>query len=112
MMIPVGAPVEGEYFLNRVKEAEKVLNALKHDSVLLVAPRRYGKTSLMKKVMSEVENNGDIGIYLEVEYLDSPHEFIKLLVDEFISKISDKSVKNKLMIGISKMMGAIKGNIE
>jgi hypothetical protein len=111
-MIPVGAPVEGCYFLNRVKEIEKVLDALEHDSILLVAPRRYGKTSLMKKVMSEVENNGNIGIYLEVEYLDSPHEFIKLLVDEFINKISDKSVKNNLMIKISKMIGAIKGNIE
>ncbi len=47
-MLPVGSPAIGEDFIDRKKEVEYILSALKKDSVLLIAPRRFGKLPLWK----------------------------------------------------------------
>lgn len=51
-----GTIVAGDYFTNRVKEAVKIRSVI--DSVnhlVILSPRRYGKTSLITKVLSELE---------------------------------------------------------
>ncbi len=50
-----GSVVEGKYFTNRVEEINKVksiLNSKNH--LVLISPRRYGKTSLIKKVVKPI----------------------------------------------------------
>ncbi|MGO9271082.1 MAG: hypothetical protein ACLQOO_12635 [Terriglobia bacterium] len=52
----VGAPAEGIQFLNRVSEvAELVASIRAGESIFLQAPRRMGKTSLMRQVQKEIE---------------------------------------------------------
>ena len=43
----VGPPVSGEDFWDREEVIELIRNSLKKQSVLLSAPRRFGKTSIM-----------------------------------------------------------------
>jgi len=46
-MIPVGSPAIGDDFFDREKEISQIISILEKDSILLIAPRRFGKTSIM-----------------------------------------------------------------
>lgn len=46
-----GTIVDGEYFTDRVAEQEKVREILASENhLILISPRRFGKTSLVQKV--------------------------------------------------------------
>lgn len=49
-MLQVGGIATGKDFFDREKEVEEIVESLGKDNVLLVAPRRYGKTSVMREV--------------------------------------------------------------
>ena len=46
-MLQVSGPAMGKDFFDREKEVEEIVQSLGKDNVLLVAQRRYGKTSVM-----------------------------------------------------------------
>jgi len=79
-MIPVGNPAVGNDFIDREKEISLILSTLEKDSVLLIAPRRFGKTSIMRKIEKELLGADDICVFLEVEDVNSPHRFISEIV--------------------------------
>ena len=79
-MIPVGNPAVGNDFIDREKEISLILSTLEKDSVLLIAPRRFGKTSIMRKLEKELLDVDEICIFLEVEDVNSPHRFISEIV--------------------------------
>jgi len=49
-MLQVSGPAMGKDFFDREKEVEEIVQSLGKDNVLLVAQRRYGKTSVMGTV--------------------------------------------------------------
>ena len=52
-----GMSVEGVNFTDRVKETQRLkINFENGINVTLISPRRMGKTSLVKKAISEVDN--------------------------------------------------------
>ena len=53
MRTVIGSPVEGEDFFDRESERRRMWRLLDSDSLLLLAPRRIGKTSLMRKLCAE-----------------------------------------------------------
>ena len=53
-----GKPVDGEYFTDREEETKRLAANFRGGvSTFLLSPRRWGKTSLVKKVMREVESD-------------------------------------------------------
>jgi hypothetical protein len=61
-VLPVAAP-----FCNRKKElSELTQHSLNKMNVVLFSPRRYGKTSLIKRVLHSVESKGMIPIYIDL----------------------------------------------
>lgn len=53
----VGKPVSGENFIGREKEIEYILELLKlGQNIVIIAPRRYGKTSMVLEVLSRLKN--------------------------------------------------------
>jgi len=50
MRIVVGNPVEGDDFFGRQKEQQQLWRKLKTANLLMLAPRRIGKTSLLKRL--------------------------------------------------------------
>lgn len=51
-----GPVVEGEFFTNRIQEQIMINQILKSNNhLILIAPRRYGKTSLIKQVVSKID---------------------------------------------------------
>ena len=53
MRTVTGSPVEGEDFFDREVERRSMWRKLESDSLLLLAPRRIGKTSLMRALCAE-----------------------------------------------------------
>jgi len=45
-MSVVSGPATGKDFFDREDEVKAILESLRRDNILLVAPRRYGKTSV------------------------------------------------------------------
>jgi len=54
-------------FCNRVKEIATLVNAAKSgNDVVLYAPRRYGKTSLVKRAQKELADQGFVAVFVDL----------------------------------------------
>ncbi|MDR3632396.1 MAG: hypothetical protein P4L84_01090 [Isosphaeraceae bacterium] len=63
----IGAPVSGEDFYNREEEQRVVWERLENNSLLMLAPRRVGKTSLMHRLRDTSHQNGFLATFLSVQ---------------------------------------------
>ncbi|WP_293680434.1 hypothetical protein [Thiolapillus sp.] len=119
MQYHVGSPVEGEDFFNRKKEINAIWRALDSDSLLLLAPRRVGKTSLMKHLVYLAPDKGYQASYLTVEGAADEADFMERLyravaenhpniMKTFVDRVADsplgtwvKRVKKVGALGVS-----------
>lgn len=74
-----GQVVRGGDLWGRENDLIELWQKIERGSVLLTAPRRYGKTSMMY-ALRDVPRPGWQVVYLNVEYVDSPAEFANELV--------------------------------
>lgn len=73
-----GSIVESPYFTNRVDEITKVKSILASDNhLILISPRRYGKTSLINKVIKEIDRTV---IFLDLQLIASVEDFTAQLL--------------------------------
>lgn len=79
-MLPVGNPAIGDDFIDREKEIDQIISALGKDSVLLIAPRRFGKTSIMRRLEKELSSQDGLCVFIEVEDIYSPQRFLSEMV--------------------------------
>ncbi len=62
-----GPPVVGDDLYGREQEVEQLWSALaRGESLLMLAPRRVGKTSLMQELQRNPRTNWDV-VYIDVE---------------------------------------------
>ena len=57
-MLQIGGPAVGMDFFDREEKIEEMFRSLKQNNILLISPRRYGKTSVMKEVMRRLSERG------------------------------------------------------
>lgn len=109
-MIPVGSPAIGDDFFDREYEISQIISMVDKDSVLLIAPRRFGKTSIMRGLERELLNKGKISIFLEVEDVYSPQRFLSEI---FMALVENERIrkKTKLVHALRKGTKWIKENI-
>ena len=62
----IGKPAEGEDFFDRERETRRLWERIDTDNVLLLAPRRVGKTSLMFRLRDGAEREGFHATYVSV----------------------------------------------
>jgi len=76
----IGPPVTGADFFNRSREQQELWDFLHRDHVLMLAPRRVGKTSLMRRLAADGPDKGAHAVYCSAA--DAPDElgFIELLL--------------------------------
>jgi len=75
MSIIVGQAVRNSDFWDRTDELEDIWDAIESGShILISAPRRVGKTSIMYKVLDKPKTNY-IPVYIDTESADSQNEF-------------------------------------
>lgn len=99
-----GVPVEGENFFGRHDIAHHLREILDHDDILLLGPRRIGKTSLARAVMAITREDGWKSIEIVVAscidergFLDKLEGALKKALDSFAGKLLD-SMREKLGI--------------
>jgi hypothetical protein len=76
-----GQPVRGSDFFDREQELRHIRGRLETDNVLLLAPRRVGKTSLMYRIASDAEQARPRlhAVYLSAASLTSEAELVTAL---------------------------------
>ena len=86
-----GKAAEGEYFTDRQEDARRLNANLTHGiNTILISPRRWGKTSLVKKVISEITNPSIKPIYIDIFQCKSEHEFYHAFASTIIKQTSSK----------------------
>jgi len=96
MGIVVGQAVRKTDFWNRANELENIWDAINSGShILISAPRRVGKTSIMYKILDEPKANY-IPIYIDTESADSQNDFWQklfhaLMEEDFVNKLKSKA---------------------
>jgi AAA+ ATPase superfamily predicted ATPase len=74
-----GAIAKGDDFFNRANEMQAFWSDLATDSLLLLAPRRVGKTSLMKKMGEDAAQYGFATAYVDVSDSADELRFVQRL---------------------------------
>lgn len=93
---PVNNYRSAKYFCDRKVETEQLFSALKNQrNTLLYAPRRYGKTGLIKHVLAKSAQAGYRTIFIDIFGASSLEEFNQLF---FKAVIADFQKKNKNFI--------------
>lgn len=73
-----GKVVNGEQFTNRLREMDRITNALRGNNNLLIAgDRRIGKTSLIRMVLGRLSNEGHECFYFNMDPITSTKAFIE-----------------------------------
>ena len=85
-----GTIVKGGNFYNRSEESTRIFNTLSGgNNVVLYAPRRFGKTSLIFKVIEQLEEANFICIYFDFMPVFSPESFFRLYTKALSAKQSN-----------------------
>ena len=103
-----GAPVRGDDFFDRERETEQVFEGLDSDSLLLLAPRRVGKTSLMMHLREVGHTKGYHTAFFSAQELLSEMAFVEKLYSA-VNEVEDgKVVLHSLKQKLSGVIGRLK----
>lgn len=73
-----GTVVDEPFFIDRVKEINEIKQSLlSGQNLIIYAPRRYGKTSLIKKVVKDLTAERHPGIFIDFFKIHSREKFIE-----------------------------------
>ncbi len=86
-----GKIVSEETFTNRTADIARLQGNLRnHVNTILISPRRWGKSSLVKKVAAQLQSRSVKIIQLDLLSIRNEEEFYKLLAAETIKATSNK----------------------
>jgi len=85
-----GTVVRGGNFFDRQAESSYIIQTLKGgNNIVLYAPRRFGKTSLIFKIIEEMEKENFICVYFDFMPVYSEESFIRLYTKTISKKQSN-----------------------
>ena len=86
-----GKAVSNEYFTDRKEETKKLTANFKYGiNTIIISPRRYGKTSLVKKAINECDDLNVKIVFLDIFSSRNPEEFCRIFADAIIKQTSSK----------------------
>ena len=86
-----GMSVENHNFTDRVKETQRIkLDFENGVNVILISPRRMGKTSLVKKVMSEMEDSDVKVVYMDIYDCRSEYDFYNRFAASVLKAVGNR----------------------
>ena len=105
----VGQPVRGENFFKRPIVIKKIWKALESGSdILISAPRRYGKTSIMLHLLDNPEENYNL-IYIIVESINNENELFGRILNKIIESNFIDRFEGNSKIAIRGLLQRIRG---
>ena len=105
-----GSPVQGDNFFGREKVVAQLVDILANDDILLLGPRRIGKTSAARAVMELVRQNGWRAIEINVAACTAESGFLDTLTTAL--KRESDSIAGKVLDGLREGIAAIGGRIK
>jgi hypothetical protein len=105
-----GSPVEGENFFGRDAAVRHLLDTLEHDDILLLGPRRIGKTSAARAVMASVREQDWRAIEINVASCRDEKGFLDKLEKTLQPELA--SIPARIRDSIGQAWGAISGRIK
>lgn len=86
-----GKAVRGEYFTDRKEETFKLVNNFKYGvNTIIISPRRYGKTSLVKHAIANCKDKDLKIVFIDIFTSRNPEEFCRMFADAVIKQTSSK----------------------
>lgn len=87
-----GVAVSDYNFIGRERETKRLLDNFKGGiNVILMSPRRLGKTSLVKHVCNKLNDKDIITVYLDIFGCKSEYDFYNKLTAEVLKQTASKS---------------------
>lgn len=87
-----GMSVEGENFTDRVKETKRLKMDFENGiNVILVSPRRMGKSSIVKKVKSEITDLTIKVVYMDIYDCRSEYDFYNRFASVLLKETATKT---------------------
>jgi uncharacterized protein len=84
-----GIVVDEPFFINREKEIDEITSdLLSGNNLIITSPRRYGKTSLVIKVINQLEEQGYPVIYVDFFRISDLKQFMNTYASEILSRKS------------------------
>lgn len=108
----VGQAVSGEDFFERPKEIKKLWKAIKSGShILISAPRRVGKTSIMYYIMDNPEKNYCC-VYVITQSINSANGFYKKIFNALVDASSICNTTVRYSEGAKKLLSTVLDRIK
>lgn len=86
-----GVPVDDEHFIGREIEQERLRANFQHGiNTILLSPRRWGKTSLVKKIAQEVSSKRLIVVYVDAFSCRNEYDFYNRLASDVLRQTSSQ----------------------
>lgn len=86
-----GEEVGKPYFTDRTREIKELVQDLSRgQNVIIYSPRRYGKTSLIKEVLSVLTDRGFLGFYVNLYAATSKKKFVEIYAEAIASGTQGK----------------------
>ena len=106
MKLNVGNPVEGDDFFDREKEQQRAWRKLESSHLLMLAPRRIGKTSLILRLCETADPHGFQAVQCSFARCGNEQECVNLL---FHSLAEQESRWKHLIDPLKTALGKLKG---
>jgi len=101
-----GTVVKKPFFFDREKELERIVTTLRGgNNLVLYAPRRYGKTSLVMQAIETLEKQGFACVYFDFMTVYSRESFIEVFSKALLA--TESNVKRALKV-FSKFVRGVK----
>ena len=91
-------PIEAPFCGRELEFDELISHAKANSNVVLYSPRRYGKTSLVKRVQNKLEELGFITIYIDISDASSSEDVASMIARGIYSSLAkEESLLRKVM---------------
>ena len=87
----IGKAAEGTYFTDRIEDAKRLHANLTHGiNTILISPRRWGKTSLVKKVIADINRPDIKPVFIDIFQCKSEYEFYHAFASAVIKQTASR----------------------
>lgn len=98
----LGSVTRGEDYFGQEQLIESIWDKLQTDNVLLAAPRRFGKTSAMYRILDD-PRPGFIPVYVDLEGIETAGDFMLELISKLYQKHQLKRIVKKVFDGVKNL---------
>jgi hypothetical protein len=108
-----GDPVEGDYYLSRPELTRTVVQFLEnHIHVVLIGPRRFGKTSFVLNLLQALEKRSEASLFVDIFNITSHKDFLQQMLRALRMKKNWKTFWKKVVQSIAQFRPKMSADLD